>query len=110
MARRLKSDKLLFSSTLLLVCASVIMVYSASAVQAQTKYHAAYYFLFRQLAWGVMGFVLMLVAMRIDYHHYKRPAVIWMALGVVLGGLLAVFLFPKTNGTQRWIVLDGFSV
>ena len=32
MARKLKSDKLLFTATLLLVCASVVMVYSASAV------------------------------------------------------------------------------
>jgi cell division protein FtsW len=110
MARTLKSDKLLFSSTLLLVCASVIMVYSASAVTAQTKYHAADYFLFRQLAWGVMGFVGMLAAMRVDYHHYRRPAVIWSLLGVVVVALLAVFLFAKTNGTRRWIVLAGFSI
>ena len=34
MARTLKSDKLLFLATLLLVGASVVMVYSASAVQA----------------------------------------------------------------------------
>ena len=34
MARKLKSDKFLFTATLLLVCASVVMVYSASAVLA----------------------------------------------------------------------------
>ena len=34
MARKLKSDKLLFLATLLLVLASVVMVYSASAVIA----------------------------------------------------------------------------
>ena len=34
MSRKLKSDKLLFLATLLLVCASVVMVYSASAVLA----------------------------------------------------------------------------
>ena len=34
MARKLKSDKLLFTATLLLVCTSVVMVYSASAVMA----------------------------------------------------------------------------
>ena len=34
MARKLKSDKLLFTATLLLVCTSVVMVYSASAVIA----------------------------------------------------------------------------
>ena len=67
MARTLKSDRFLFSATLFLVCASVIMVYSASAVQAQTKYNQPFFFLFKQLAWAVMGFVLMLIAMRVDY-------------------------------------------
>ena len=32
MARKLKSDKFLFIAMLLLVCTSVVMVYSASAV------------------------------------------------------------------------------
>ena len=41
MARTLKSDKMLFLSTLLLVGMSVVMVYSASAVQAVDKDHSA---------------------------------------------------------------------
>ena len=41
MARTLKSDKTLFLSTLLLVGMSVVMVYSASAVQAVDKGHSA---------------------------------------------------------------------
>ena len=110
MARTLKSDKLLFSATLFLVCASVVMVYSASAVQALNKYNAPYHFLFRQLAWGVIGIALMLVAMRVDYHHYKRPTVIWGVLILVVGALLSVFLFGKINGTRRWIVLAGVSL
>ena len=36
MARKLKSDKVLFLATLLLVLASVVMVYSASAAMALT--------------------------------------------------------------------------
>ena len=38
MARKLKSDKLLFMATLLLVGVSVLMVYSASAVLAMERY------------------------------------------------------------------------
>ena len=48
MARKLKSDKLLFTATLLLVCTSVVMVYSASAVIAMEKMHDPYFFLFKQ--------------------------------------------------------------
>ena len=42
MARKLKSDRVLFISTLLLVCSSIVMVYSASAVVALQKFDQAY--------------------------------------------------------------------
>jgi cell division protein FtsW len=110
MARTLKSDKTLFLSTLLLVGMSVVMVYSASAVQAVDKGHSAAFFLTKQLAWAVIGVLLMLGAMRIDYHEYRRPALIWSLLGVTAVGLLAVFLFPKINGTHRWLSVLGLSL
>ena len=72
MARKLKSDKLLFTAMLLLVCASVVMVYSASAVIAMERYHQPTMFLFRQLTWAVIGFALMPFIMRIDYRQYRQ--------------------------------------
>ena len=110
MARTLKSDKTLFLATLLLVGMSVVMVYSASAVQAADKGHAAAYFLLKQLAWAVMGVLLMLGAMRIDYHEFRRPKVIWTLLAIAVIALLAVFLFPVRNGTRRWLAMDGISL
>jgi len=44
MARKLKSDKVLFLATLLLVCASVVMVYSASAALAMNRFNQPYFF------------------------------------------------------------------
>ena len=38
MARKLKSDKLLFTATLALVCVSLVMVYSSSAVIGLEQY------------------------------------------------------------------------
>jgi cell division protein FtsW len=105
MARTLKSDKVLFLATLLLVGVSVVMVYSASAVQALDKYHIPYYFLFKQLAWAVLGISLLLVTMRIDYHQYRRPALIWSLLAVVGVALVAVLFTHKVNGTRRWLLV-----
>ena len=49
MARKLKSDKLLFIATLVLVCASLVMVYSASAVIAHGEVRQRpTFFLFKQ--------------------------------------------------------------
>jgi len=109
MARTLKSDRLLFSTTLLLVAASVIMVYSASAVQAELK-HTSYYFLAKQLAWVVLGLAVLLVMMRIDYHVLRRPIIIWSLVGFVTLALMAVFAFPAVNHAHRWIFFAGGSV
>ena len=59
MARKLKSDKLLFTATLLLVCTSVVMVYSASAVVAMENHHDPYLYLFKQGAWALAGLCLL---------------------------------------------------
>ena len=110
MARKLKSDKLLFLSTLLLVCASVVMVYSASAMIAADRYQQPYFFLFKQVTWALLGVCLLLTMMRIDYRNLKKPIVIWMALGLSIAGLIAVFFGPTINGTRRWLGLGGIGV
>jgi len=109
MARTLKSDKLLFLATLLLVGASVVMVYSASAVQADSAYQKSYYILVRQLIWAAFGIAMLLGVMRVDYHKFKRPALIWALLAVTVVALLAVFLFSVRKGAQRWISIGGLS-
>jgi cell division protein FtsW len=110
MARTLKSDKTLFLATLLLVGASVVMVYSASAVQSMDKGQTPFYFLLKQLAWVAIGLVLMLSAMRVDYHAYRQPRLIWSLLGVTVAGLVAAFLLPKVANTHRWVSLGFVSL
>jgi cell division protein FtsW len=83
MARKLKSDKVLFLATLLLVCVSVVMVYSASAMLATQRFTQPYYFLIRQGMWAALGLAAMTLTMRFDYRHYREPSFIWMALGAV---------------------------
>ena len=57
-----------------------------------------------------LGLVLMVIGMRVDYHHYKKPVVIWSALGITLTLLLVVFGFAPINGTRRWISMPGFTL
>lgn len=110
MARTLKSDRTLFVLTLLLVGASVVMVYSASSVQSMNRHGMPYYFLYKQLVWAVMGFMAMFATMRFDYHRLRNPAVIWSLIGVTTFALLLVFFGPRINGTQRWISFRLFSL
>ena len=62
MARTLRSDRWLFLATLLLVGTSIVMVYSASSFLSMTKYGHPYYFLFKQLAWAVLGLIVLGIA------------------------------------------------
>ena len=109
MARTLKSDKVLFWEAVVLVCASLVMVFSASAIISENKDGRAYEVFLRQLPWALMGLVALFVMMRVDYHVLRRPEVIWTMLGVTVAALLAVFLFPARNGAHRWIAIGGLT-
>ena len=110
MARKLKSDKLLFIATLVLVCASLVMVYSASAVIALEKQQHPSFFLFKQATFALLGLVLMPVLMRVDYRHYRQPIVLWTAMAIVGVALVAVLFGPRINGARRWFGVAGIGV
>src|SRR5512133_760120 len=102
MARKLKSDKILFLATLLLVCASIVMVYSASAVMARDHPEQQYLFLVKQAMWAAVGVAIIALAMRFDYRHFTQPAIVWGMLAVAVVGLVAVLFGPAVNGSRRW--------
>ncbi len=110
MARKLKSDKLLFLAILLLACTSVVMVYSASAVLAMDQFDQPYFFLFRQAVWIVLGMGLLLVASQVDYRRLRLSAVIWTVLAVTVAALVAVLFGQPINGTRRWLGIAGLGV
>jgi cell division protein FtsW len=110
MARKLKSDKLLFTATVLLVCTSVVMVYSASAVVAMEANRDPYLYLFKQGTWALLGLVLVPLMMRIDYRNYRQPVVIWAGLAVVSLALVAVLFGHPINGATRWLGVGGLGV
>jgi cell division protein FtsW len=110
MARKLKSDKFLFTAMLLLVCASVVMVYSASAVVLGQKGQSPYLYLFKQGTFALLGLFLMQVVMRIDYRNYRQPVVIWTGLVVVGLALVAVLFGRPVNGATRWLNIGPLGI
>ena len=110
MARKLTSDKFLFTATLLLVCTSVVMVYSASAVVAMDNSKDPYLFLFKQATWALLGLFLVQFVMRIDYRNYRQPMVIWTGLAVVAVLLVAVLFGRPIKGATRWLNVGGLGI
>jgi cell division protein FtsW len=110
MARKLKSDQTLFLATLLLVCLSVVMVYSASAVIAMERYQQPYLFLTKQLMWATLGLAFLWIVMRVDYRIYREPVFIWTCLAVVAVCLVAVMFSPPVNNARRWFSIGGLGI
>lgn len=110
MARKLTSDRLLFVSTLLLVCTGVVMVYSSSAVMAMERWSQPDWFLRKQVAWALVGLCILPIVMRIDYRTYRQPAVIWTLLGLACVALVAVLFGPRVNGATRWLSIGQLGV
>lgn len=96
---------------IVIVCAGLIMLLSASAPAANKKFGNSYHFFVRQLIYAVVGFVAMLVVSRIDYREYKKYAGKFMLVCTIL---LALVFVPKIgvshNGSRRWLNLIVFEL
>jgi cell division protein FtsW len=108
MAKRVGVDKWLFFTTLVLVVTGLVMVFSASAVVDQEKYHSAYTFVATQGVWALLGVLALLVLMQIDVGRYNSPRFIYPVLCVTTLLLVLVFLMPGSHHTHRWIRFGDF--
>jgi cell division protein FtsW len=110
MARKLKSDNILFIATILLVALSIVMVYSASAPVALERYGRASVFLIKQAMWAAIGLPTLWVVMKVDYRTYREPFFIWTCLGLVGVALVAVLFSAPINNARRWFGMAGIGV
>jgi cell division protein FtsW len=110
MARKLKSDHILFIATVLLVALSVVMVYSASAPVALQRYGQASFFVIRQVMWAALGLPMLWFLMKVDYRTYREPVFIWSCLGLATLALGAVLFSAPVNNARRWFGMAGIGV
>lgn len=87
----------------------LIMLSSASSVAGFEKFGDPYYFVKRQLLYGILiGLPSMWVLSRIDYHIWKRYAFSLMVINIIL---LMLILVPGIGvellGARRWINIGG---
>lgn len=108
MAKRVGADKWLFFTTLLLTVAGLVMVFSASAVVAQERFHSPYSLVLKQAACALAGVLALVILMRVDYRIYNSPRFIYPALCATTLLLMMVYFFPGLYGTHRWIRLGHF--
>jgi cell division protein FtsW len=107
MAKRVGVDKWIFFTTLLLVVVGLAMVFSASAIVAQDRFHSPYAFVGKQAGWALGGVLVMVFLMSVDYTRYNSPRFIFPALGLTTILLVMVFFFRDSHNTHRWIRFGG---
>jgi cell division protein FtsW len=82
----------------------LVMVLSASSVNALRAYGSAWIFFERQLLWVGVGALLLIVTMRVDYRVWRRLVVPLLAVTVTL---LVLVLVPglgiSVGGSARWL-------
>lgn len=78
----------------------LVMVFSASYVQANTMYGESTYYFMRQLRWLALGVLALAAAASINYRWLQKPSLLLMGGTVVL--LLLVLVFGGENfGARR---------
>ncbi|MBK9942686.1 MAG: putative lipid II flippase FtsW [Kouleothrix sp.] len=107
-----KPDYPLLTAVGILVPLGLVMVYSASFVDAFTQHGNQLYYTLRQLTGVVLGTIGLLVAQRIDYRFWRSYSVQLIAAALLL--LLVVLILPtgltEVNGARSWIRIGIFSM
>jgi len=96
-------DPVLAAVVVALVGFGVVMVYSASAVQATVQYHDPQFFLKRQAAYAVAALAALWTASRIDYHRLYKLTYPLLAIVGVLLLFCVVGLGHSGGGAARWL-------
>src|SRR5215470_13476620 len=99
MAKKLKPDRILFLVTLVLVGLGIAMVFSSSAIVAKERFGDPNYFSFKQLVSASLGLAVMFVVMKVDYHAYRNPVIVFSGLAIVIALLVVVFFFAASANT-----------
>ena len=105
----LRGDKVIWIVALILSIISLIVVYSATSALAVSKYEGdTGKVLMKHLAMIVFGFVMMILASRLNYKRYAKIALLLMIPCLAL--LLYTLVFGRNiNDASRSINVGGFS-
>src|SRR5690606_20723891 len=82
----------------------LVMVLSASSVSALDTYGSSWYVVMRQAMFMLVGGAACVVAMRLDYHRWRRfTRPLLLGTGLLLGAVLVPGLGTSANGATRWL-------
>lgn len=101
-------DKQLFITMLIMIAFGLIMVFSASTPSAFYEQGNKFYYIQKQIVVTAAGFIVMYIAMKIDYRVVKKYA---LHLFLITMGLMLLVLLIGTvgGGAKRWIMIGSIT-
>lgn len=104
-------DKLLFLIVILMAIFGIVMIYSASSIWAEYKFHDSFKFVKSQSIFFLMGIIAMLILAKIDYHYFAKKAnLILLICFIFLGLVLIPGIGSIRNGSRSWFGFGGLGI
>jgi cell division protein FtsW len=103
-------DPVLAAIVIALIGFGVVMVYSASAIEAAVQLKDPQYYLKKQGFYAVVALGLMWVTSHVDYRRYRRHTYTIFALVTVLMLLCVLGLGHMGGGARRWLAFGPIHV
>jgi cell division protein FtsW len=85
-----------------------VMIYSSSALVAESKYHDQFFFLKKQIMWTLIGLAGFVVASNIPLSIWQSSSR-YLFGGTVLCLILVLLVGREISGAKRWLQFAGFS-
>ncbi len=104
LASKTKGDRVIWGIVVILTLVSLLVVYSSTGSLAYKYSKSTESYLFKQLAFIVIGLLVIYFAHRVNYTIYARVAKILYLISIPLMAYTS-FLAPKVNDASRWIKL-----
>ena len=104
LVEKTKGDRVIWGIVVILTMVSLLVVYSSTGSLAYKYDKSTESFLFKQLAFIVLGVVIIYFAHRVNYTIYSRVALIIFLISIPLL-LYTLFFGVQLNAGSRWIKL-----
>ena len=105
-----KTSSILVACVLVLLALGIVMLASASSGKGVASVHDPHFFLKKQVVWLALSILAGILIAAFDYHWWQKVA---LPLAVISGLLLVIVLIPglgvEVGGSRRWIHLGPLS-
>lgn len=109
--RHLRLDPTLVIAVLALAILGTVMVFSASAVRADTEHGGdGYYYFKRQIFFLVLGIMALVVGASIPYGVWEKSVIVLLGITVLLLVLVLTPLGHTANNASRWFRIGPASL